>query len=76
MNLYKDDQGVMRQTITGNYFRIRVYDDCAEVVFVVGRSDVAIATFDDVQAADRAYDSIVSHAVTVDDAITMIRERA
>ena len=76
MNLYKDNQGVMRQTITGNYFRIRVYDDCAEVVFVVGRSDVAIATFDSVQEADRAYDSIVSHAVTVDDAITMIRERA
>ena len=76
MNLYKDSQGVMRQSLTNNYFRIREYHDCAEVVFVVGRTDVAVATFDNVEEADRAYDSIVSHAVTVDDAIAMIRERA
>ena len=74
--LYKDSQGVMRQVMTDNYFRIRVYDDCSEVVFVVGRSEVTVDTFDTVEEADRAYDSIVSHAVTVDDAITMIRERA
>ena len=76
MNLYEDNQGVMRQTITSNHFGIRVYNDCAEIVFVVGRSEATVATFNTVEEADRAYDSIVSHAVTVDDAITMIRERA
>ena len=75
-NLYKDEQGVMRQATTDNHFGIRVYDGCAEVVFVVGRSEVTIGTFNSTQEADRAYDSIVSHAVTVNDAIAMIRERA
>ena len=76
MNLYKDSQGVMRQAVTNNYFGVRVYNDCAEVVFVVGRSEVIIGTFNSVAEADRAYDSIISHAVTVNDAIAMIRERA
>ena len=74
--LYEDNQGVLRQVMANNYFRIRVYDDCSEVVFVVGRSELTIDTIDTVEEADRAYDSIVSHAVTVNDAIAMIRERA
>ena len=75
-NLYEDSEGVVRQSLTDNHFGIRVYNDCAEVVFVVGRSEVTVGTFNTIQEADNAYDSIVSLAVTVNDAIAMIRERS
>ena len=75
-NLYRDSEGVLRQSVTDNHFGIRVYRDCAEVVFVVGRTEATIGTFNTVAEADAAYDSIIDNAVTVNDAIAMIRERA
>jgi hypothetical protein len=75
-NLYEDGEGVIRQSVTDNHFSIRVYRDCAEVVFVVGRTEAVVGTFNTVAEADAAYDSIIDNAVTVNDAIAMIRERA
>ncbi len=75
-SLYEDSEGVVRQSLTNNHFGIRIYRDCAEVVFIVGRSEATIGTFNTVREAEAAYESIISHAVTVNDAIAMIRERS
>jgi len=76
MNSLYESQGVVRQSGTDNHFKINVFDDCSQVVFVVGRSEVPVGTFDTPEEADQAYDSIVEHAVTVNDAIAMVRERS